>query len=129
MGLTQLFEGQLDDAIDNIQSTIVLEAGYPLLVYRYASLGLTRFCQDEYELALAAAETALEVSLEIWLPHLVKIATLQKLSRTVEATSALEVFRENYRDPTVSEWEWLPFTEEEPKRTFLDALRDSGLPE
>ena len=129
LGVTQMFEGQYDEAIASIESSIAQETGYPSLVYRYAALGLTHFSKDDFEEALNAAESALEVSHEYWLSHLVKIAALQRLGRIDKAALAIGDFRENYRAPTVSEWNWLPFSDETPKKNFLDALRGAGLPE
>jgi len=127
-GISQMFRGRNEEAIDGVRETIAAERGWKLLMYRYPILGLAQFNMGDFNEALASAENALEVSHEFFLGHLVKIAALQRLGRADEAGHAIAEFREGYRDPTVAEFEFLPFTDEAPREAFLGALLDAGLP-
>ncbi len=129
LALSHLFSGEYDAAIEEMHSTIEQETGYPVLMYRYGGLGLALFLKEEYQQALEAAENGLVISGEFWLPHLIAIAALQRLGQTQEAHGALQNMRAFYHAPKVSDWDWLPFTDPVPKSSFLNALRDAGMPE
>ena len=129
LALSHLFSGYYAQAIEDMQSTIAQETGYPVLMYRYGGLGLAQFLQGEQQAALDTARAALEISGEFWLPHLVSIAALERLGRHDDAIEALAAMRKFHNDPRVSDWDWLPFTTPEPKTQLLDALRDAGMPD
>ena len=127
-GVSLMFRGRNEEAIDKVRVSVERESGSKLLMHRYPIIGLAYFNMGDFAEALASAENALAVSREFFLGHLVKIAALQRLGRADEAGRAIAEFREGYRDPTVAEFEFLPFTDEAPKRAFLGALLEAGLP-
>ncbi len=129
MGWCDVFTGDYDAAIPHMHATINEETGYPVLIYRYGALGLAHFLKGEFELALDASKSALEISGEFWLPHLILAAALERMGQHDEAAAALDDMRAYYHTPKISDWDWLPFTDSEPMATFIHALREAGLPE
>lgn len=128
-GTSLVFQNRNDEAITKLTLALTNESGTINLFYRFSFLGLAYFNIGRIEEALEKAERALEVGREFFMGHLVKIAALERLGRHNDAAMALDDMRRDYRDPTVSEFDFLPFTQEEPKQKFLDTLRDAGMPE
>ncbi len=128
-GTSLAFQNRNDEAIAKLTMALSNESGTINLFYRFSFLGLAYFNLCQFNEALENAERALDVGREFFIGHLVKIAALERLGRHDDAVQALEDMRLNYRDPSVSEFDFLPFSQEEPKQNFLNALREAGLPE
>lgn len=123
-----IFRGRLDESLPYLDRSMELERGTPLLFYRYAILGLGHCMARDHAAALVAAENAMAVSTEFFLAHLVRIAALERLGRHVDAAQAIADMRNEFRDPRVSHYQFLPIADATQKADFLGALRDAGLP-
>ena len=123
------FRDMNDEAIASVGIVMKNEAGSPLLFYRFSYLGLAHFNKGDFSMALRQAQSALDSGREFFMGHLVKIAALERMGRHEDAVRALEEMRLDYRDPTVSEFDFLPFTDPARKAALMDALRDAGMPE
>lgn len=128
-GTFLVFQNRNDQAITKLTLALSNESGTINLFYRFSFLGLAHFNIGRFDEALDNANRALSVGREFFMAHLVKIAALERLGRHQDAIKALDDMRLDYRDPTLSEFEFLPFAEEAPKRAFLAALEDAGMPE
>ncbi len=123
------FRNRNDEVFELAETVMQNESGSPLLFYRFAYMGLAHFNLGNHSEALRNARNALEWGREFFMGHLIRIASLERLGHHDEAALALEDMRLDYRDPTVSEFEFLPFNDEARKRALLDALKDAGMPE
>lgn len=128
-GTYLVFQSRNDEAISKLTLALANESGTINLFYRFSFLGLANFNIGRFDAALENAKRALDVGREFFMGHLVKIAALERLGRHQDALKAITEMRLDYREPTVSEFEFLPFSEEAPKRAFLAALKDAGMPE
>ena len=123
------FQGRCEEAMALLSQTIHHEAGSALLFYRNASLAVAHFSVGGYDKAVQSAKNAVDGNAEYFMGHLVLIAGLEISGDHAAAKAAVKNFSKNYRDPTVTEFEFLPFTDLNVKSLFLSALRDAGLPE
>lgn len=124
-----VMQGRIDEAIPLLEQAIRAERGTANMFYRHANLALAHLLSDNEGQALLSAEYSLAVSHEFFLGHLVKIAALERLGRRQEAGLALEDMRRAYRDPTVSEFTFIPIADAQRKRELLGSLRDAGMPD
>ena len=124
-----IFRDRIAEAIERYKEAIPAEAGLKTLLNRFAMFGLAFFCIGNYDEALRNAENSLAIGPDYWVTHIVRIAALERLGRHDECAGAIADYAAMYPDPTVSELDWLPFTNPETKADFLGALRDAGLPE
>ncbi len=124
-----IFRGRLEESLPYLSRAIELERGTPLLFYRYAFLGLGNFMSGDYAASLVAADNALTVGTEFYLSHLVRIAALERLDRHGEAVDAISTMRKDFVDPRLSQYGFLPITDQTIKAEFFGALRDAGLPD
>lgn len=122
------FRNRNHEVLELAETVMQNESGSPLLFYRFAYLGLAHFNLENHSEALRNARNALEWGREFFMGHLVKIASLERLGHHEEAALALDDMRLDYRDPTVTEFEFLPYEDAALKRKLLDALKDAGMP-
>ncbi len=124
-----VFQNLNDEAIASVGKVMANEAGSPLLFFRFAYLSLAHFNKGDFAMALRQAESSLDYGREFFMGHLMKIASLECLDRHEDAAHALEDMRLDYSAPTISEFDFLPFTHPDRKVALFDALRQAGMPE
>lgn len=124
-----VFQDMNDEAIASISKVMSNEAGTPLPFFRFSYLSLAHFNRGDIAMALRQAEISLETGREFFMGHLMKIAALERLGRHMDAVQALDDMRLDYKEPTVSEFDFLPFKRPDRKKALFDALRDAGMPE
>jgi DNA-binding SARP family transcriptional activator/TolB-like protein len=128
-GNTLIFRGKNAEGIQRLEAVIKKADGMAALENWYATKGLGHFNVGDFDTALVCAGNSLEFGSNYWVTHVVRIAALARLGRLDEAADAVADYLAIFPRATVSELDWMPFTQDAPKQAFLDALRDAGLPE
>ena len=91
---------------------------------------MARFGEGDYAGALETADLAIVIAPELQSARRLRVASLEMLGDHAAASAAVE--RPLALGPVNMAWiqkELIPFGQPEPWATYLDALRDAGVPE
>jgi len=126
-GITCLFAGNAEEAIQNLERAIRLSPLDPMLYTLQAFMALAFINLGHFDEAVAAAEKALHRNQNFMLVHRCRVAALAHLGRDSEAKQAAVRLLEHEPDFRMSIW--ASRTRRWPVKLIAEGLRKAGLPE
>jgi tetratricopeptide (TPR) repeat protein len=130
IGLAYVFNGQHSEGIDAIKEAMRLSPFDHMMPMWLATLSAAYYLSQDYEIALEAAEAAIEKAPKYALALRAKPSALAKLGRLDEARDALKEFLAVSPNYTVARGRSvLSFRNEADFEHYMDGLRMAGLPE
>lgn len=122
------YAGRANESIAQSEYAIRLNPKDPSIFFRYSSLSIAHFTQENYEDALKWATLAIDRKPNYWIPHALQTASLNLLGRSEQAHRSALGLKQVLPNIALGSLPLEPVRPPESRKRFFEALSEAGIP-